>query len=133
MSDNFVDLGHGEVAELTPSFWSDSQRLFRAGEKLKAMAAKPADPRVEMMARDYAPPKPQTPGLEAQFYRRVDDAPFDAEEAARQRRTAEAHYEIMRAMDDERKAAEQRQEQVRQEMRAAFYASPMGNLLRGRR
>jgi hypothetical protein len=99
---DFLDLGGGEVAELTPSFWSDSQRLFRAGERLKARAAT-ADPRFEMMSRDYAP-KPEPPGLQSLVgYRRIDE-PYDAEAEERERRTAQAHYQILRALDGERKA-----------------------------
>jgi hypothetical protein len=127
MSDyDFVDLGGNEVAELTPSFWSDPQRLFRAGERLKAKAAM-SDARMEALAEQYAP-KPQTPGIEAQLYRRVDE-PFDAEAEAREARTRAAHFQIMRALELEKKEAEQKRQQMHNGMRAAARQTALGRLL----
>jgi hypothetical protein len=96
------------------------------GQKLKT---KPIDHRLEMLTAQYAPPKPEPLGLQHMVYRRVDDAPFDTEEAARLRRTAEAHHQIMKAVELEKREAEQKQQQARAERHAAFKASPLGGLL----
>jgi hypothetical protein len=126
--DGFLDLGGSEVVETTESFWRDPERLRRAGERLKIKAAMSADPRYEMLARDYAP-KPAGPSLASQVgYRHIDEA-FDPEVEAREARTRAAQAQIFRALEIEKREAEQKRRQARARAQAEFCSSPLGALL----
>jgi hypothetical protein len=118
-----IDLGNGESVEATPAFWSDSERLRYAAQRLQAKSTAP--PRYPVMSTAPDTPAPRQRSIADQ----IPNTPLD-EEAERRLRTSIAMGEIQRALRAEEQQAEAEKARARQQAETAFNTTPMGRLLR---
>jgi hypothetical protein len=121
--DDIVDLGNSEGFDLGIPHSAEEYR--RAAGKLRAKAAATPDLRFGRFAQPETKPTP--PSLDSLVgYPRID-ADFEADDSAR--RTARAHFEIMRAVELEKQEAEQQRQRARADARAKVRQTALGRLL----
>jgi hypothetical protein len=115
----------GEAVDFTSP--STSPAALKRAAALRAQAEKPPDPRFPVPPQ----PEPEPPSLAEMIghrYRRIDDVvDYEAEDSAR--RTARAHFEIMRAVEQEKQEVEQQRKQDLADARAKVRQTALGRLL----
>jgi hypothetical protein len=126
MSDTHIEIPDtGEVVDISSNA-TTPEALRRAAAYLRRQSEKPPDLRFGRFAQPET--KPDPPSLDSLVgYPRID-ADFEADDSAR--RTARAHFEIMRALAAEEEQARQAKESQRAKTRAVITATGIGKLLR---